>query len=316
MIYIETGSTDVYYNFGLENYFATEKRLPDTVFLFWRTTPTLMVGKYQNILEEINKPYADAHGIHLVRRMSGGGTVYHDLGNLNYTLISDQTGPLDYDRCLEPVIRALNALGIPAQKNRTCDIAVDGKKISGSAQKIAGGRVLHHGTLLFDSDLSLLDEITTGRKNDAFCSKGTESAICTVTNLRPYLKDDCEIVTFAKRLAEQLLPPGSEQIRLTEPQLAEVRRLADETYHAWDWTWGKTPAFTYEKTAEFAGKPIFVRYEAKHGLLRSAEVRSDVLDAQAASAMLNGARLDPALFLDICRTLAGEQAEELLDCLM
>mgnify|MGYP000484988906 CR=1 FL=1 len=172
MIYIETGSTDVYYNFGLEHYFATEKRLPDTVFLFWRTTPTLMVGKYQNILEEINKPYADAHGIHLVRRMSGGGTVYHDLGNLNYTLISDQTGPLDYDRCLEPVIRALNALGIPAQKNRTCDIAVDGKKISGSAQKIAGGRVLHHGTLLFDSDLSLLDEITTGRKNDAFCSKG------------------------------------------------------------------------------------------------------------------------------------------------
>jgi hypothetical protein len=76
MIYIETGSTDVYYNFGLENYFATEKRLPDTVFLFWRTTPTLMVGKYQNILEEINKPYADAHGIHLVRRMSGGGAVY------------------------------------------------------------------------------------------------------------------------------------------------------------------------------------------------------------------------------------------------
>ena len=72
MIYIETGSTDVYYNFGLENYFTVEKRLPDTVFLFWRTTPTLMVGKYQNVLEEINKPYADAHGIHLVRRMSGG----------------------------------------------------------------------------------------------------------------------------------------------------------------------------------------------------------------------------------------------------
>ena len=95
-----------------------------------------------------------------------------------------------------------------------------------------------------------------------------------------------------------MLPPGSEQIRLTEPQLAEVRRLADETYHAWDWTWGKTPAFTYEKSAEFAGKPIFVRYEARRGLLRNAEVRSD------------------ALFLELCRTLAGERAEELLDCLM
>ena len=284
--------------------------------MLWRNRPAVVVGCYQNICREVHVRALLDRGIPVVRRMSGGGTVYHDLGNLNYTLISDQTGPLDYDRCLEPVIRALNALGIPAQKNRTCDIAVDGKKISGSAQKIAGGRVLHHGTLLFDSDLSLLDEITTGRKNDAFCSKGTESAICTVTNLRPYLKDDCEIVTFARRLAEQLLTPGSACIRLTEQQLAEVRQLADETYHSWDWTWGKTPAFTYEKTAEFAGKPIFVRYEAKRGLLRSAEVRSDVLDAQAASAMLNGARLDPALFLDRCRTLAGEQAEELLDCLM
>lgn len=315
MIQIETTSHDPFFNQAFEDYVFRTCREGD-VLLLWRNRPAVVVGCYQNICREVHMRALLDRGIPVVRRMSGGGTVYHDLGNLNYTLISDQTGPLDYDRCLEPVIRALNALGVPAHKNRTCDIAVDGKKISGSAQKIAGGRVLHHGTLLFDSDLSLLDEITTGRKNDAFCSKGTESAICTVTNLRPYLQDDCEIVTFAKRLAEQLLPPGSEQIRLTEQQLAEVRQLADEIYHAWDWTWGKTPAFTYEKNAEFAGKPIFVRYEAKRGLLRNTEVRSDALDAQALCAMLNGVRLDPALFLELCRTLVGERAEELLDCLM
>lgn len=315
MIQIETTSHDPFFNQAFEDYVFRTCREGD-VLLLWRNRPAVVVGCYQNICREVHMRALLDRGIPVVRRMSGGGTVYHDLGNLNYTLISDQTGPLDYDRCLEPVIRALNALGVPAHKNRTCDIAVDGKKISGSAQKIAGGRVLHHGTLLFDSDLSLLDEITTGRKNDAFCSKGTESAICTVTNLRPYLQDDCEIVTFAKRLAEQLLPPGSEQIRLAEQQLAEVRQLADEIYHAWDWTWGKTPAFTYEKNAEFAGKPIFVRYEAKRGLLRNTEVRSDALDAQALCAMLNGVRLDPALFLELCRTLAGERAEELLDCLM
>lgn len=315
MIQIETTSHDPFFNQAFEDYVFRTYREGD-VLLLWRNRPAVVVGCYQNICREVHMRALLDRGIPVVRRMSGGGTVYHDLGNLNYTLISDQTGPLDYNRCLEPVIRALNALGVPAHKNRTCDIAVDGKKISGSAQKIAGGRVLHHGTLLFDSDLSLLDEITTGRKNDAFCSKGTESAICTVTNLRPYLQDDCEIVTFAKRLAEQLLPPGSEQIRLTEQQLAEVRQLADEIYHAWDWTWRKTPAFTYEKNAEFAGKPIFVRYEAKRGLLRNTEVRSDALDAQALCAMLNGVRLDPALFLELCRTLAGERAEELLDCLM
>ena len=315
MIQIETTSHDPFFNQAFEDYVFRNYR-EDDVLLLWRNRPAVVVGCYQNICREVHMRALLERGIPVVRRMSGGGTVYHDLGNLNYTLISDQQGPLDYDRCLEPVIRALNALGIPARKNRTCDIAVDGKKISGSAQKIAGGRVLHHGTLLFDSDLSLLDEITTGRKNDAFCSRGTESAICMVTNLRPYLKDDCEIVTFAKRLAAQLLPPGSEHVRLTERQLAEVRQLAEETYHSWDWTWGKTPAFTYEKHAEFAGKPIFVRYEAKRGLLLGAEVRSDTIDAQAAGAMLNGARLDPALFLELCRTLAGERAGELLDCLM
>ena len=214
------------------------------------------------------------------------------------------------------MLRALNALGVPAQKSRTCDMTVDGKKISGSAQKIANGRVLHHGTLLFDADLTRLDEITTGRKNNAFCSKGTQSAICTATNLRPYLREDCEIVTFARQLAQKILPPGAKTVRLTQAQLADVRRLAAELYQSWDWTWGKTPAFTYEKTAEFAGRPIRVRYEARHGLIRNAAVRSDAIDAARTSALLEGARLDPALFLDVCRALAGERAAELFDIFM
>ena len=121
MIYIETGSTDVCYDFALEYYFTLEKRLSDTVFLFWRTTPTLMVGKYQNVLEEVDKPYADAHGIRIVRRMSGGGTVYHDLGNVNYTIIKDAPpgGEVCYGDFLDSVVAALNRLQIPARRGRT-----------------------------------------------------------------------------------------------------------------------------------------------------------------------------------------------------
>lgn len=112
MIYIETGSTDVYYNFGLEYYFTLEKRLPETVFLFWRTTPTLMVGKYQNVLEEINKPYADEHGIHLVRRMSGGGTIYTDMGGWQFTFIQHkEAGEIEFGRYIAPVIDALGGDG-------------------------------------------------------------------------------------------------------------------------------------------------------------------------------------------------------------
>jgi len=315
MIQIETTSHDPFFNQAFEDYvFRTFRE--DEVLLLWRNHPAVVVGCYQNICREVHVRALLEQNIPVVRRMSGGGTVYHDLGNLNYTLITGQSGALDYDRCLAPVLRALNALGVPAQKSRTCDMTVDGKKISGSAQKIANGRVLHHGTLLFDADLTRLDEITTGRKNDAFCSKGTQSAICAVTNLRPYLREDCEIVTFARQLAQKILPPGAKTVRLTQAQLADVRRLAAEPYQSWDWTWGKTPAFTYEKTAEFAGRPIRVRYEARHGLIRNAAVQSDAIDAARASALLEGARLDPALFLDVCRALAGERAAELFDIFM
>lgn len=315
MIQIETTSHDPFFNQAFEDYvFRTFRE--DEVLLLWRNRPAVVVGCYQNICREVHVRALLEQNIPVVRRMSGGGTVYHDLGNLNYTLITGQSGALDYDRCLAPVLRALNALGVPAQKSRTCDMTVDGKKISGSAQKIANGRVLHHGTLLFDADLTRLDEITTGRKNDAFCSKGTQSAICTVTNLRPYLREDCEIVTFARQLAQKILPPGAKTVRLTQAQLADVRRLAAEFYQSWDWTWGKTPAFTYEKTAEFAGRPIRVRYEARHGLIRNAAVQSDAIDAARASALLEGARLDPALFLDVCQALAGERAAELFDIFM
>lgn len=315
MIQIETTSHDPFFNQAFEDYvFRTFRE--DEVLLLWRNRPAVVVGCYQNICREVHVRALLEQNIPVVRRMSGGGTVYHDLGNLNYTLITGQSGALDYDRCLAPVLRALNALGVPAQKSRTCDMTVDGKKISGSAQKIANGRVLHHGTLLFDADLTRLDEITTGRKNDAFCSKGTQSAICTVTNLRPYLREDCEIVTFARQLAQKILPPGARIVRLTQAQLADVRRLAVDLYQSWDWTWGKTPAFTYEKTAEFAGRPIRVRYEARHGLIRNAAVQSDAIDAARASALLEGARLDPALFLDVCRALAGERAAELFDIFM
>lgn len=315
MIQIETTSHDPFFNQAFEDYvFRTFRE--DEVLLLWRNRPAVVVGCYQNICREVHVRALLEQNVPVVRRMSGGGTVYHDLGNLNYTLITGQSGALDYDRCLAPVLRALNALGVPAQKSRTCDMTVDGKKISGSAQKIANGRVLHHGTLLFDADLTRLDEITTGRKNNAFCSKGTQSAICAVTNLRPYLREDCEIVTFARQLAQKILPPGAKTVRLTQAQLADVRRLAAELYHSWDWTWGKTPAFTYEKTAEFAGRPIRVRYEARHGLIRNAAVQSDAIDAARASALLEGTRLDPALFLDVCRALAGERAAELFDIFM
>ena len=145
------------------------------------------------------------------------------------------------DAVLSPVIAALNAIGVPARKNRTCDIAIGDLKISGSVQRMIKGRLLHHGTLLFSTDLGVLDQITTHRKNDCFQSRGTQSAICTVTNIREHLAAPMTTEEFQTRLLDQMVPPGCPRLTLTAEQEAEVCRLRDEKYRSWEWTWGKTP---------------------------------------------------------------------------
>lgn len=248
--------------------------------------------------------------------MTGGGTVYHDLGNVNYTYILRTNGELNYDDVLSPVIAALNAIGVPARKNRTCDIAIGDRKISGSAQKMVKGRLLHHGTLLFSSNLSALDQITTRRKNDCFQSKGTQSAICTVTNIQEHLAEPMTIQEFQSRLLDQMVPPECPHLALTPEQDAEVCRLRDEKYRSWNWTWGKTPAFTYEKSGIFNGMPIRAAYQARQGIVSDAVIDCAAIDGALASQLLNGTRLDPDGFAAICRRLAGGAADELMDWLM
>lgn len=196
MIYIETGSTDVYYNFGLENYFTVKKRLPDTVFLFWRTTPTLMVGKYQNVLEEINKPYADAHGIHLVRRMSGGGTIYTDLGGWQFSFIQHkEAGEIEFGQYIAPVIGALGEMGVRASFNGRNDLTIDGRKFSGSAQYRLGDCIVHHGSLLFDTDIRQMAEATTP-DSYKITSKSIKSVRDRVTNISDHLPVPMDPETF------------------------------------------------------------------------------------------------------------------------
>ena len=315
MLTVQNLSHDPFYNQAFEE-FVFQTFREDDVFLLWQNSPAVIVGSFQNICREVHVETLRRLGIPIVRRMSGGGTVYHDLGNVNYTYITRQEGLVDYDRCLQPVIDALNDIGVPARKNRTCDIAIGDRKISGSAQRAAGGRILHHGTLLFQSDLTVLDHITTHHKNDCFQSKGTASAICPVTNIADHLAVPMTLEEFRTRLLDRMVPPGSPRLTLTPEQEAEVCRLRDEKYRSWAWTWGKTPAFTYEKSGVFAGVPIRVAYQAKKGMISDAVIDCAALDGAEAARLLNGSRLDPEGFAGICRALVGKRAEELMDWLL
>ena len=308
MIYIETGSTDVYYNFGLENYFTVEKRLPGTVFLFWRTTPTLMVGKYQNILEEINKPYADAHGIHLVRRMSGGGTIYTDLGGWQFSFIQHQeAGEIEFGQYIAPVIGALEEMGVTAAFNGRNDLTIDGRKFSGNAQYRLGDCIVHHGSLLFDTDIRQMAEATTP-DSYKITSKSIKSVRDRVTNISDHLPQPMDPETFKETMVRYIMNGSAATYTVTPEDDARIRELAREKFNSWDRIFGADPQFNIERTGRFAGGKIQFKIEVRKGIIRSASVYGDffsTLDAEAICSVLPGCRYERGAVLAALEPLGG-----------
>lgn len=268
--YIENGSEDVYFNLALEEYLLQNFR-EGTYLLLWRNDRSIVLGKYQNVYEEVNLRAVEESGVRVARRNSGGGTVYHDLGNLNYSILTDYdpNGSISYDLFLAPMISALRSMGIPAEKRGTSDIAIQGMKISGSAQTLKKGRVIHHGTLLFDADLgSLRDLLKT--TSGTITSRAVKSVRSPVTNIRAHLEGkDLSFTDFRDRLLENLQSTGMEPAVLTEEQLLEIRSLAEEKYSTWEWNFGRSPSFDFEKEDAVFGGNLTVRMRIENGIITS-----------------------------------------------
>jgi len=311
MIYIETGSDDVYYNFGLEYYFTAEKKLPETVFLFWRTTPTLMVGKYQNVLEEINRPYADAHGIRLVRRMSGGGTIYTDQGGWQFTFIEHKNaGQIEFQQYISPVVDAVRELGADAAFNGRNDLTIDGKKFSGNAQYRLGDSVVHHGSLLFDTDIAQMVAATTV---DPFkiLSKSIKSVRDRVTNISEHLPEKMDAERFKECMVRHIMRGGTDTYVPTPEEQARIRQLGAERFAAWECIYGANPPFNIERTGRFEGGKMQFRIDVQKGVIRHAAVYGDffsTLDAAAIGGALEGCRYDRRSVLEALRSHGIEGA--------
>ena len=303
MIYIETGSDDVYYNFGLEYYFTVEKQLPDTVFLFWRTTPTLMVGKYQNVAEEINKPYADEHGIKLVRRMSGGGTIYTDLGGWQFTFICHGAEKeIEFSRFIEPVIDALHEMGVNAGFNGRNDLTIDGKKFSGNAQYRLGESLVHHGSLLFDTDIEQMVASTTV-DSYKIISKSITSVRDRVTNISEHLPSAMSPDEFKVCMVRHIMRGSSDVYKVTAEDDRCIREIAKEKFESWQSIFGVNPKFNIERTGRFDGGKITFRLDVSKGVIKNASVFGDffsTLDAETICSALIGCRYEKG---DVLRAL-------------
>jgi len=276
MLYIRNDSLDPHFNLALEEYALKELEPAETVIMLWQNQPSIIIGRFQNTLQEINQEYVKAHGLHVVRRITGGGAVYHDLGNLNFTFIENKDAAgIDFRRFTEPIVQALRQLGIEAQHSGRNDITIGEKKFSGNAQYNYRGRTLHHGTILYESKL---EDVQAALNVSAVKieSKGVKSVRSRVTNISEFLREKMEIRQFRDHLLSNLFGGSPlKEYSLTEQDLQGIRELMNQKYLTWDWNFGQSPAFNQLKSGRFPCGCIEVGLVVEKGIIRECRIFGD-----------------------------------------
>lgn len=325
--YLDLMTTDPSYNLAMEQYVFDCLPRDRMYFMLWQNDNAIIVGKYQNTIAEINEEAVRERGIRVVRRLSGGGAVYHDMGNLNFTFITDvgESNALDLKLFCEPVVRTLATLGVKAEVNGRNDITIDGKKFSGNSQYIRQGRVMHHGTIMFDSDLSVVSEALRVDPTK-IQTKGIRSVRSRVTNVAEHLPEKVTLPEFRRILLENILKenPG-EAYPLTQDDLAAVEKLRAERYATWDWNYGFSPACTMLRRRRVDDCGLIEAYiTVEHGKIAALTFKGDFFSASEPDELAahfvgctpNRAGYEKALGdVDVSRYFAGLQKDELIDIL-
>ena len=276
MKFIENNSIDPHYNLAFEEYVF--KSLKEDFVLLWRNGPSIIVGKNQNTVEEINMDYVKKNNINVVRRVTGGGAVYHDLGNLNFSFITKaKSNLIDFKTYNTPIVKALEKLGVNCQLSGRNDIVIDGRKFSGIAQSIIKGRVLNHGTLLFDSKLDTLSK-ALNVKRDKIESKGIKSVASRVTNIKPYVREDIDVLEFKRVLLNNIFEYFNQPFeihQLTPEDKKNIQNLVDQKYGTWEWNYGSSPEFNYKGYKRFEGGSVDLRLHVVNGIIEKCKIYGD-----------------------------------------
>lgn len=278
MIYYISKTHDTAFNIALEEYCFKNLRDEDEIFLLWINEPSIIVGKYQNTIEEINTEYTREKGIHVIRRISGGGAVYHDLNNLNYTIISNRDknqGGFNFKEFSKPIIETLAELGVKAEFTGRNDLEIDGQKFCGNAQAYIKDRVMHHGCLLFNVDFSALGDALKVSK-DKIESKGVKSVRSRVTNILPHLKTPITVEEFGDKIMEYMKKqyPDMKEYVFSKEELDYIAKRA-EIKRSWEWNYGESPEFNITRGKRFKNGRIQIFADVENSKIKSIKFYGD-----------------------------------------
>lgn len=275
MLLINNTSTNAYFNLAMEEYFL--KNTNEDIFMLWRNESAIIVGKNQNTLSEINYEYVKQNKIKVVRRQSGGGAVFHDLGNINFTFISCNDNSFsDFKRFTMPIIDALKNLNIQAEFSGRNDLLIDNQKFSGNAQYNYKNKVMHHGTLLFSSEINDLSSALKV-KPSKFIGKSVKSVKSRVTNIANHLEHDMTVLEFKNYLMNFINSKYENNClyQLSEEDINEINKLVEDKYNTWQWNFGHSPKYALNNEIKYPGGNIEFSLNVEKGLIKEIKFFGD-----------------------------------------
>ena len=294
MYYIIEDYIDPYYNLATEEHLF--RNSDKEIIRLWRNNNTIVVGRNQNTLSEINYEYVIQNNINVVRRLTGGGAVYHDLGNLNYTFIEQYRDGMNSDQMFRkftaPIIEALNSIGVNAKLEGRNDLLIDGKKFSGNAIAIYNGRVLQHGTLLFESSINRIGDALRNRP-EKFSDKAVKSNKSRVTNIKEHIlknlgnnkypqlanlkEEEINVLWFKNFLKEWFKKSfdNFKEYNLLPSDSAEIERLYNDKYSTREWNFGSSPKYTFNNSAKFPGGIVELYLTVTNGIISELNIFGD-----------------------------------------
>ncbi len=280
MICIARTETDPFFNIAAEEYVL--RHFTDECFMLWQNSPAVIVGKHQNTLAEINLDFVNRNNIAVVRRISGGGAVYHDLGNVNFTFIArgNQDKLVDFRKFTQPIIEVLADFNVDARFEGRNNLTVDGKKISGNAEHVFKNKVIHHGTLLFNTDLQKLSQalyVEEAKWN----GRAVKSVRSCVANISDYLTQPISVHDFIGRIIGHVLEkyPHANLYSFLDYDRENIKMLAAQKYSTWDWNFGYSPPYRFQNIVKVSNRTIEVSFGVENGRIAFIEISGDLFNS-------------------------------------